>query len=70
MRDRDCRVYGLDCKVIKPLLAANAELYAELDRSARRGLAILNRVVAVRATADSDRQSLLHRIREFFDNSR
>jgi CRP-like cAMP-binding protein len=63
-----CKLYGLDCKVIKPLLAANAGLYAEFDRSARRGLAILNRVVAVRATDDSARQSLLYRIRAFFDN--
>jgi small-conductance mechanosensitive channel/CRP-like cAMP-binding protein len=65
-----CKLYGLDCKVIKPLLEANSDLYAEFDRSARRGLAILNRVVAVRATDDSARQSLLHRIREFFDYPR
>jgi small-conductance mechanosensitive channel/CRP-like cAMP-binding protein len=63
-----CKVYGLDCKVIKPLLAANSDLYAEFDRSARRGLAILNRVVAVRAIDDSASQSLVHRIRAFFDN--
>jgi len=65
-----CKLYGLDCQVLKPLLAANSDLYAEFDRSARRGLAILNRVVAVRATDDSARQSLLHRIREFFDYPR
>jgi small-conductance mechanosensitive channel/CRP-like cAMP-binding protein len=65
-----CRLYGLDCHVIKPLLAANSDLYAEFDRSARRGLAILNRAVAVRATDDSAHQSLLHRIRAFFDNPR
>ena len=65
-----CVVYGLDCKVIKPLLAANSDLYAEFDRAARRGLAILNRVVAVRATDDSAGQSLVHRIRAFFDNPR
>jgi small-conductance mechanosensitive channel/CRP-like cAMP-binding protein len=65
-----CKLYGLDCKVIKPLLAANSELYAEFDRSARRGLAILNRVVAVRATDDSAGQSLLQRIRTFFDDQR
>lgn len=65
-----CKLYGLDCNVIKRLLAANADLYAEFDQSARRGLAILNRGVAVRATDDSARQSLLHRIRAFFDNSR
>jgi small-conductance mechanosensitive channel/CRP-like cAMP-binding protein len=63
-----CKVCGLDCKVIKPLLAANSDLYAEFDRAARRGLAILNRVVAVRAIDDSASQSLVHRIRAFFDN--
>jgi small-conductance mechanosensitive channel len=61
-----CRLYGLDCNVLKPLLTANSELYAEFDRSARRGLAILNRAVAVRAADDSPGQSLLHRIRAFF----
>jgi small-conductance mechanosensitive channel/CRP-like cAMP-binding protein len=65
-----CKLYGLDCHVIKRLLAANADLYAEFDRSARRGLAILNRVVAVRVTDDSGRLSLLHRIRAFFDSPR
>jgi small-conductance mechanosensitive channel/CRP-like cAMP-binding protein len=65
-----CRLYGLDCKVIRPLLAANSDLFAEFDRSARRGLAVLHRAVAVRATDDSARQSLLHRIRAFFDNPR
>jgi small-conductance mechanosensitive channel/CRP-like cAMP-binding protein len=64
-----CKLYGLDCNVIKRLLAANSDLYAEFDRSARRGLAILHRGVAVRATDDSARQSLLHRIRAFFDDS-
>jgi small-conductance mechanosensitive channel/CRP-like cAMP-binding protein len=65
-----CKLYGLDCQVLKPLLAANSDLYAEFDRSARRGLAILNRVVAVRATDDSASQSLIHHIRAFFDNPR
>jgi small-conductance mechanosensitive channel/CRP-like cAMP-binding protein len=64
-----CKLYGLDCNVIKRLLAANSDLYAEFDRSARRGLAILNRGVAVRATDDSASQSLLHRIRAFFDSA-
>jgi CRP-like cAMP-binding protein len=64
-----CKLYGLDCNVIKRLLATNSELYAEFDRSARRGLAILNRGVAVRATDDSASQSLLHRIRAFFDDA-
>jgi small-conductance mechanosensitive channel/CRP-like cAMP-binding protein len=65
-----CKLYALECTVKRPLLAANADLYAEFDRAARRGLAILNRVVAVRATDDSAGQSLLHRIRTFFDNPR
>jgi len=65
-----CKLFGLDCHVIKRLLAANSDLYAEFDRSARRGLEILNRGVAVRATDESARQSLLHRIRAFFDNPR
>jgi small-conductance mechanosensitive channel/CRP-like cAMP-binding protein len=65
-----CKVYGLDCHVLKPLLAANSDLFAEFDRSARRGLAILQREVAVRATDDSAHQSLLHRIRAFFDEPR
>jgi small-conductance mechanosensitive channel/CRP-like cAMP-binding protein len=63
-----CKLYGLDCHVIKPLLAANSGLYAEFDQAARRGLAILNRVVAVRAADDGASQSLVHRIRAFFDN--
>jgi small-conductance mechanosensitive channel/CRP-like cAMP-binding protein len=65
-----CKLYGLDCIVIKPLLAANSGLYAEFDRSARRGLEILHRGVAVRATDDGARQSLVNRIRAFFDNPR
>jgi CRP-like cAMP-binding protein len=65
-----CNLYGLDCIVIKRLLAANSDLYAEFDRSVRRGLAILHRGVAVRASDDNGRQSLLHRIRAFFDNPR
>jgi small-conductance mechanosensitive channel/CRP-like cAMP-binding protein len=65
-----CKLYELDCKVLKPLLAANSDLYAEFDRSARRGLAILNRGVAIRATDESASQSLIHRIRAFFDDPR
>jgi CRP-like cAMP-binding protein len=65
-----CKLYGLDCNVIKGLLGSNSDLYAEFDRSARRGLAILNRGVAVSATDDSARHSLLHRIRTFFDDPR
>ena len=64
-----CKLYGLDCHVIRPLLAAHADLFTEFDRSARRGLSILNRGVAVRATEHSARQSLLHRIRDLFRQS-
>jgi small-conductance mechanosensitive channel/CRP-like cAMP-binding protein len=66
----NCKLYGLDCQVIRRLLANNAGLYAEFDRSARRGLAILHRAVAVRASDDSAHQPLLHRIRAFFENPR
>lgn len=61
-----CKVYGLDCSVLKPLLVANSDLHAEFDRSARRGLAILKRSVAARATAGIANHSLLQRIRAFF----
>jgi CRP-like cAMP-binding protein len=63
-----CNVFELGRNVIGPLLAANSSLYAEFDRSARRGLAVLHRGAAVCATDDSARQSLLHRIRRFFDD--
>jgi CRP-like cAMP-binding protein len=65
-----CKVYGLDCHVLKPMLAANSDLYAEFDRAARHGLAILNRAVAVRAADDGAGQALLHRIRAFFADPR
>jgi CRP-like cAMP-binding protein len=63
-----CKLFELDRNVIGPLLAANSSLYAEFDRSARRGLAALHRGAAVSTTDDSARQSLLHRIRRFFDD--
>jgi small-conductance mechanosensitive channel/CRP-like cAMP-binding protein len=63
-----CKLYGIDREVMGPLLAANSGLYAELDKSARRGLAVLHRGVAIRATEDSAHRSLLHRIRIFFEN--
>jgi CRP-like cAMP-binding protein len=65
-----CKLYGLDQIVVRPLFISNSNLYAEFDRSARQGLAILNRAVAVRATDESGGQSLLHRIRAFFDDPR
>jgi small-conductance mechanosensitive channel/CRP-like cAMP-binding protein len=63
-----CKLYALESAVLKPLLAANANLFAEFDRAARRGLATLNRAMAVHATGDMARQSLLHRIRAFLDD--
>jgi small-conductance mechanosensitive channel/CRP-like cAMP-binding protein len=65
-----CKLYSLESAVLKPLLAANANLFAEFDRAARRGLATLNRAMAVHAIGDNGRQSLLHRIRAFLDDPR
>src|SRR5260370_40309979 len=56
-----CKLYGLDCNVIKRLLAANSDLYAEFYRSARRGLAILNRGVTGSASHCPAPPSHLHR---------
>jgi hypothetical protein len=67
---RPLQLHGLDRCVIKPLFSSNSDLYTEFDRYASRGLDILNRVVAVRATDDSARQPLLNRIRALFDNPR
>jgi CRP-like cAMP-binding protein len=63
-----CKLYSLESAVLKPLLAANANLFAEFDRASRRGLATLNRAMAVHAIADNARQTLLHRIRAFLDD--
>ena len=63
-----CKLYSLESAVLKPLLAANANLFAEFDRASRRGLATLNRAMAVHAGGDNARQSLLHRIRAFLDD--
>jgi hypothetical protein len=52
---------------IAPLLAEHADLAAAFDRSARRGLAILHREVASRASEDIGATGLLlQRIRNFF----
>src|SRR5262249_4714017 len=62
-----CYVHQLSREAIAPLLAANAELAAAFDKSVRRGLDILHRNVAVRATEDvSSGSQLLQRIRAFF----
>ena len=62
-----CQIYRLPRSAIEPLLSQNAALAASLDRSARRGLEILHREVAVRATPSiGPRGQLLIRIRSLF----
>lgn len=62
-----CYIHHLSRDAIAPLLAANADLAAAFDKSARRGLDLLNRTVAVRATESVGPSSqLLQRIRAFF----
>jgi hypothetical protein len=54
-------------EAIEPLLSQNAALASSLDRSARRGLEILHREVAVRAAPGiGPRGQLLMRIRNVF----
>jgi CRP-like cAMP-binding protein len=62
-----CDIHHLSRDAIAPLLAANADLAAAFDKSARRGLDLLNRSVAVQATESVDPGGpLLQRIRAFF----
>jgi len=62
-----CYIHHLSRDAIAPLLAANADLAAAFHKSARRGLELLSRSVAVRATERVDSSSqLLQRIRAFF----
>ncbi len=61
-----CEVYMLPKTAIAPLLAANPDLAAAFDESARRGLDLLNRSVAVSATDVGARGDLLNRMRAFF----
>jgi len=62
-----CCIHHISRDAIAPLLAVNADLAAAFDKSARRGLDLLNRSVAVRATDHVDSSSqLLQRIRAFF----
>ena len=44
-----CQIYRLPREAIEPLLSENAVLAAGLDRSARQGMEILHRKVAVHA---------------------
>jgi CRP-like cAMP-binding protein len=62
-----CCIHHLSHDAIAPLLAANPELAAAFDKSARRGLELLSRSVAVQATEHMDPGGqLLQRIRAFF----
>ena len=62
-----CQIYRLPRAAIEPLLSENAALAAGLDRSVRRGLEVLHREVAVRATPNiGPRGQLLTRIRSMF----
>lgn len=62
-----CYIHQLSRDAIGPLLAANAEMVAAFDKSVRRGLDILQRSVAARATENVGAQGqLLQRIRAFF----
>jgi small-conductance mechanosensitive channel/CRP-like cAMP-binding protein len=63
----NCYIHHLSRDAVAPLLAANADLATAFDKSARRGLDLLNRSVAAQATERMDPSSqLLQRIRAFF----
>jgi len=60
-------IHHLPREAIEPLLKANVELTAAFEKSIRRGLDVLNRSVATRATETVDASGqLLQRIRSFF----
>jgi small-conductance mechanosensitive channel len=62
-----CYIHQLSRDAIEPLLAANAQMAAAFDKSVRRGLDILQRSVAARASENVGAQGqLLQRIRAFF----
>jgi small-conductance mechanosensitive channel/CRP-like cAMP-binding protein len=62
-----CQIYQLPREAIEPMLSQNAALAASLDRSVRRGLEILHREVAVRASPSiGPSGQLLTRIRSMF----
>ncbi|WP_175691112.1 mechanosensitive ion channel family protein [Burkholderia anthina] len=62
-----CTIYRLPREAIAPLLAQNVELAAAFAQSVRRGMQILHRDVAVRASPDiGAKGQLLLRIRNMF----
>lgn len=63
-----CHVLRLPREAIAPLLAENADLASAFEKSVRRGLDLLSRAVAVRATASIGAKGhLLLQIRRFFN---
>lgn len=63
-----CRVYKLSRDALAPLLADNADLASAFDKSVRRGLSILHRDVAIRASGNmGPAGQLSSRIRAFFN---
>jgi small-conductance mechanosensitive channel/CRP-like cAMP-binding protein len=62
-----CYIHHLSREAIEPILAANPALAVAFDKSVRRGLDLLQRSVATRATENVDASGqLLQRIRSFF----
>ena len=62
-----CYIHHLSREAIEPILAANPALAVAFDKSVRRGLDLLKRSVAARASEGADaRGQLLQRIRAFF----
>ena len=58
-----CHIHHLSREAIEPILAANPALAVAFDKSARRGLDLLKRSVAARATESADASGqLLQRI--------
>jgi CRP-like cAMP-binding protein len=61
------RIYKLSRAALNPLLAGNEHLAGTLEKSVRRGMALINRDVAVRVSAPLGAAGqLLSRIRAFF----
>ncbi|MBB5357091.1 CRP-like cAMP-binding protein [Rhodanobacter sp. ANJX3] len=62
-----CKIYQLPREAIAPLLSGNADLTSAFDKAVRRGLDILHREVAVRATSGVGvKGQLLLRMRRVF----
>ena len=62
-----CYIHQLTREAIEPLLEGNPALAVAIDKSVRRGLDLLRRSVAARATENVDASGqLLQRIRAFF----